>query len=359
MKVYSFLLSLGLTCKIFAQSTMPQIAPDTAGVYFSKTIQVKDLQRHLFKLASAEMEGRKTATKGQKKAALYLAQEMKRIGLKPANPKNKQNPYLQTFKLERSDWEYSLGSRLSGRRQNTTLVTTENVVGWIEGSDKKDEYIIISGHYDHEGIQEGKIYFGADDNASGVSSILEIAEAFMLAKKAGFTPRRSIVFLLLTAEEVGLLGSRYYADFQPLFPLEKTIVDLNVDMIGRIDKTYTEKQNEEYVYIIGSDKISKELDSIQKAVNQRYTKITLDYTYNDPLHPEMLYYRSDHYNFAKKNIPIIFYFSGLHEDYHQPTDTPEKIHYPKMAKIAQLIFLTAWEIANREERLRIDKKNDK
>ncbi len=359
MKFFYCLCLSFLFTQIFAQSSR-QIASDTAGIYFSKTITEKDLQRHLFKLASAEMEGRKTATKGQKKAALYLAQAMKRIGLKPANPKNKKNPYLQPFKVMISGWHYSLyRSTVESRHEKLPIAETENVVGWIEGTDKKDEFIIISGHYDHEGVQEGKIYFGADDNASGISTILEIAEAFMLAQRAGFSPRRSIVFLLVSAEEVGLLGSKYYADFEPLFPLEKTIVNLNIDMIGRVDENYKKKNIENYVYLIGSDRISTELDSLQRAVNDTYTKIILDYTHNDPLHPEMLYYRSDHYNFAKKNIPIIFYFSGLHADYHQPTDTPEKIRYAKMSKIGQLIFLTAWQIANREQRLRIDKAEKK
>lgn len=356
MKFFYCFWFLFLPALVFSQNSGQAVVSDTAAAYFSKTITEKDLQKHLFKLASAEMEGRKTATKGQKKAALYLANEMKRIGLKPANPKNKKNPYLQPFKVVISGWFYSLhGGVTENNREKLPIAETENVVGWIEGTDKKDEYIIISGHYDHEGVQGGKIYFGADDNGSGTSTILEIAEAFMLAQKAGFSPRRSIVFLLVSAEEVGLLGSRYYADFEPLFPLEKTIVDLNIDMIGRIDKTYEKKKNENYVYLIGSDKVSTELDSLQKAVNDKYTKIILDYTYNDPSHPEMLYYRSDHYNFAKKNIPIIFYFSGLHADYHQPTDTPEKIRYAKMSKIGQLIFLTAWELANKEQRLRIDK----
>lgn len=323
---------------------------------FARSIQVKDLKKYLYRLASAEMQGRKTATEGQKKAALYLAQTMKKIGLQPANPLNVQNPYWQSFKLTQKQWSYTLYDSLQDN-SSAKIVEAENVVGWIEGTDKKDEFVVVSAHYDHEGIIDGKIYFGADDNASGTSAVLEIAEAFMLAKKAGFPPRRSIVFLLVAGEEVGLLGSRYYTDFEPLFPLAKTIANLNIDMIGRVDDNYLRKKDPNYIYIIGSDVLSVELDSLQRAVNEKYLQIHLDYTYNDPRHPERLYYRSDHYNFAKKNIPVIFYFSGLHSDYHQPTDTPEKINYPKLAKIARLIFLTAWELANKDAPLKLKDSN--
>lgn len=271
----------------------------------------------------------------------------------PANPANRANPFWQTFRLTKTPLGFGLyRSRKDNAREKTEIVETENVVGWIEGTDKKDEFVVITAHYDHEGIINNRTYYGADDNGSGTSVVLEIATAFMQAKKAGFSPRRSIVFMFLTAEEVGLLGSQYYTNFQPLFPLEKTIVNLNVDMIGRIDAKYSSQKQSNYVYLIGSDRISKDLFFLQEKVNQKSLNLILDYTYNAPNHPEMLYERSDHYNFAQKNIPVVFYFGGLHEDYHQPTDTPDKIHYPKTAKIAQLIFLTAWEIANREEKLK-------
>jgi len=341
-----------LFCIGFAQAQN-----DTIAKHFASYIKAENLAKHLYILASDSLQGRKTATEGQKKAARYIAQEMKKMGLKaPHSLQNTQNPYWQSFKVVKTAWRYGLyRSRKDNEREESQTLETENVVGWIEGTDKKDEYIIITAHYDHEGTIGDKIYYGADDNASGTSAVLEIAKTFSEAKKAGFAPRRSIVFMLLSAEEDGLLGSQYYTDFEPIFPLSKTIVNLNTDMIGRIDEKYLLQKRTDYVYLIGSGRLSSDLYQLQEKVNKNSLNLILDYTYDAPNHPEQLYGRSDHYNFAKKGIPIIFYFSGLHEDYHQPTDTPDKIHYPKMAKIAQLIFLTAWEIANREETILLDK----
>jgi Zn-dependent M28 family amino/carboxypeptidase len=172
-----------------------------------------------------------------------------------------------------------------------------------------------------------------------------------LAKKEGHGPKRSMLFMTVSGEEKGLLGSEYYAD-NPVFPLENTVVDLNIDMIGRIDENHAPDSN--YVYIIGSDKLSTELHALSEETNKTYAGIEFDYTYNDENDPNRFYYRSDHYNFAKNNIPVIFYFTGVHEDYHQPTDTVDKIMFQKMEKIARLIFHTAWEIANRDERLKVD-----
>lgn len=329
---------------------------DTTAWHYAQTITAKDLKKHLSTIASDSMQGRMTGSLGQKKAARYLAQEMKRIGLLPAVVKGKDSSYFQKFKVKKAGWGMTLYKESTGKYNPKDVYDTENVIGWIQGSEKKDEYIIISAHYDHVGIENQKIYYGADDNGSGTSAILEIAEAFMLAKKNGNPPKRSIVFMLVAGEEVGLLGSQYYTDSSPVFPLSQTVVNLNTDMIGRIDEKYRQLQNTNYVYLIGSDRLSRELHLLQESVNKQSVNLVLDYTYNDINHPEMLYYRSDHYNFAKKDIPVIFYFSGLHEDYHQPTDTPDKIHYPKMTKIAQLIFLTAWEIGNRTERIKPDRK---
>ncbi len=232
----------------------------------------------------------------------------------------------------------------------------ENVLCYIEGSDPalKDEVVVISAHYDHIGIVNGQINNGADDDGSGTVSTLEIAEAFVQAKKDGKGPRRSVLILNVSGEEKGLLGSEWYAA-NPVFPLENTVVDLNIDMIGREDKKHA---GENYVYIIGSDKLSTELHAISENANKTYSNMILDYTYNDPKDPNRFYYRSDHYNFAKNNIPVIFYFSGVHEDYHKPTDDVEKILFDKMANTAKLIFYTAWEIANRDERLKVDVTND-
>lgn len=233
-------------------------------------------------------------------------------------------------------------------------VNSENVAAIIKGSEKPDEYLVISSHLDHIGITaDGQINNGADDDGSGTVALLEIAEAFKKAADAGQGPKRSVVFLHVTGEEKGLLGSRYYTDFDPIFPLENTVANLNIDMIGRIDPKY--KGNRNYLYLIGSDKLSTELHELSEATNEKYTKIEFDYTFNDENDPNRFYYRSDHYNFAKNNIPIIFYFNGTHADYHKPSDTVDKINYDLLENRARLIFYTAWEVANRDQRLVVDK----
>ncbi len=241
-------------------------------------------------------------------------------------------------------------------KREHTLISAENVLGFIEGSDPKlkDEVVVISAHYDHIGITKGEINNGADDDGSGTVASLEIAEAFMEAKRNGQGPRRSILILNVSGEEKGLLGSEWYSEY-PVFPLEKTVCDLNIDMIGRKDSMHT---TDKYVYLIGSDKLSTDLHRISEECNSRYTKLAIDYTYNDPEDPNRFYYRSDHYNFAKHNVPVIFYFSGVHEDYHKPGDDEHKILYDKMVTIAQLVFVTAWEVANRDEKLKVDVVNE-
>ncbi|WP_452231688.1 M28 family peptidase [Lacinutrix sp. MEBiC02595] len=241
-------------------------------------------------------------------------------------------------------------------KNDVSQFQSENVVAIIKGSEKPEEYIIVSAHLDHEGIKDGEIYNGADDDGSGTVAMLEIAEAFQNAVKNGQGPKRSIVFLHVTGEEKGLLGSRYYADQDPIFPLANTVADLNIDMIGRTDPK-REKTNRNYLYLIGSDKLSTELHDISEAMNTKYCNIDLDYTFNDDNDPNRFYYRSDHYNFAKNNIPVIFYFNGTHADYHKPTDTPDKIEYDLLENRTRLIFYTAWELANRENRITVDKAN--
>lgn len=234
-------------------------------------------------------------------------------------------------------------------------VQSENVVAFLKGSEKPNEYIVISSHLDHVGVnKEGEIFNGADDDGSGTVAMLEIAQAFKAAADAGHGPKRSIVFLHVTGEEKGLLGSRYYTDKDPIFPLSETVANLNIDMIGRIDPE--RKGDRNYIYLIGSDKLSTELHDISEEVNQKYMNIELDYTFNDENDPNRFYYRSDHYNFAKNNIPIIFYFNGTHEDYHQPGDTPDKINYDLLENRSRLVFLTAWELANRDARIIVDKE---
>lgn len=230
-----------------------------------------------------------------------------------------------------------------------------NVIGFIEGTDPylKNEFIFVTAHYDHLGKVDDVIYHGADDNGSGTAGVMTIAKAFQDAKLKGIGPKRSVVCMLVSGEEKGLLGSKFYVD-NPLFPLLQTVVDINIDMIGRIDEKHA--GNGDYIYVIGSDRLSTELHRVNEKVNKQYTKLELDYRYNAKDDPNHYYERSDHFNFAEKGIPSIFYFNGTHADYHRPTDTSEKIDYQALAKRAQLAFHTAWEIANMPIRISVDVK---
>ena len=248
---------------------------------------------------------------------------------------------------------YTANVMLSFNKTITNLESS-NVLGFLEGSDLKDQYVFITGHYDHLGKRDTVIWYGADDDGSGTVSVLEIAEAFAKAKAAGKGPRRSMVFMTVSGEEKGLWGSAYYGN-HPAYPLDKTTVDLNIDMIGRVDATRKQGDSMNYVYVVGDDKISSDLKIISEDVNKKNTKLELDYKFNDPKDPNRIYFRSDHYNFAQKGVPIIFYYDGmLGADYHRPTDTPDKIYYDLMAKRAKLVFYTAWDMANRNDMLKRD-----
>lgn len=459
---------------------------------YAKTITAADLKKHLYIVAGADMEGRETATEGQRKAAAYIENEFRRIGLQPGNNGsyyqyfnvyqdslvaahlevngqpfvldkdfnlNIANSTASTLRFSEVVWlgqastdsvkNMNLAGRLvimaapatggnraamnaqymalmnkgvagilsvsnnyprsmiAGRKGNQVLhqfrrsispqqftisenvarailksdydlakanpahikaypaqvlldvekaITTlqsSNVIGLLPGTDLKDEYLVITAHYDHEGKRgDSVIYYGADDDGSGTVSVIELAEAFAKAKAEGKGARRSIVFMTVSGEEKGLWGSDHYGR-NPVFPLEKTTANLNIDMIGRIDPKRKQGDSTNYVYVVGDDKLSTELRLISEAANKN-TKLELDYKYNDPNDTERIYYRSDHYNFAKHGVPIIFYFNGTHADYHRPTDTPDKINYPLMAKRAQLVFFTAWEMANRDQMVKRD-----
>jgi hypothetical protein len=236
-------------------------------------------------------------------------------------------------------------------------VKAVDVLGFLPGTDLKDEVLVFSAHYDHIGLTTSgadKVNNGADDDGSGTTGILEIAKAFTEAKKDGHGPRRSILFLGNVGEEKGLLGSEYYTD-HPVFPLANTITDLNIDMIGRVGFDYIGKPDSaNYVYTIGSAMLSKELHQVNEDANNKYIHIVQDYKYDDPNDPNRFYYRSDHYNFAKHGVPIIFYFNGVHADYHQPGDEVSKINFPLLAKRAQLVYYTGWELANRDKRPAVD-----
>ncbi|WP_113664030.1 M28 family peptidase [Pedobacter nanyangensis] len=238
----------------------------------------------------------------------------------------------------------------------------ENVLGFLEGSDAKlkHEVLVVTGHYDHIGLElnpnaPDKVNNGADDDGSGTTGVLMLAEAFAKAKKAGKGPKRSILFMTVVGEEKGLLGSEWYSE-NPVFPIANTITNLNIDMIGRGDDGRPGDNN--FVYIIGSNMLSDDLDRIGKKANADYVNIVLDEKYNNRTDPNQFYYRSDHYNFAKFGIPVIFYFNGVHKDYHQPGDEVSKIDFPMLAKRAQLVYYTAWELANAEKRPVVNKNED-
>tara|TARA_B100001057_G_scaffold472582_1_gene536023 strand:+ start:448 stop:1488 length:1041 start_codon:yes stop_codon:yes gene_type:complete len=342
-KILFMLFPLGLFAQVNTSSDT------THKLKYANTIVVEDLQRHLIILAGDPLQGRETGKAGQKMAANYIANFFKEIGIPPY----RNNSYFQKFKVKTikrfGKWKWNKKS-VKQKRLNNNYIKGENIIGFIKGSDLKDEIVVITAHYDHLGIKDSLIYNGADDNGSGTVAIMEIAEAFMLAKKEGKGPRRSILIMPVSAEEKGLLGSKYYVE-NPIYPLENTIVNLNVDMIGRIDDYH---YNSNYIYLIGSDRLSTELHDISEAVNDKYINLELNYKYNDEDDPNRYYYRSDHYNFAKNNIPVIFYFNGIHDDYHKPSDTIDKINFPKIEKISRYIFLTAWELANREERPKLN-----
>ena len=321
---------------------------------FAKTITEKDLKKHLYTYASDEFEGRNTGSKGQKKAVEYLRNFYIQNDIKPGDP---DKDYFQKMTLNIS-------------RGDEGNVDSENVIAIIEGSEKPEEYLILTAHLDHVGYGrtgsrlrksyvgeiKDRIHNGADDDGSGTVAMLEIAQAFKQASKKGKGPKRSIIFLHVTGEEKGLLGSAYYSD-NPIYPLSKTVANLNLDMIGRIDPT-RKGDKREYIYIIGSDHDSQDLHNISEQTNLQTVNIDLDYRYNAKDDPQRFYYRSDHYNFAKKGIPIIFYFSGTHEDYHLPSDTPDKINYDLLELRSKLIFYTAWNIVNREQRVILDPKTE-
>lgn len=484
-----------------------QKAPDPQ--QYAATITSADLSKHLYIVAGAEMEGRETATEGQRKAAAYIENYFKSLGLKPANngsyqqsypvyrdelaaselslngktfepnkdyvpfpqwnnnatsyfsevvfvghgivdkeiddysglnvsgklvimldgapssykpsvqgfrsasstygkitaarnkgaagvliggtgfPRkpavNSGNQYTSIYKAEQypntfivsdnaatsivgADWtawkEAGKANKVSGKitKANVKLsyqkkieeLSSSNVLAYVEGSDKSDEWLIITAHYDHLGKRGDVIYYGADDDGSGTVGVLEIAEAFAKAKADGKGPRRNVLFMTVSGEEKGLWGSEYFSN-NPSVPMDKVTADLNIDMIGRTDTERMTGDTLNYVYVVGDDKLSTELKPISEGVNNKYTKMVLDYKFNDPNDKNRIYYRSDHFNFARVGVPIIFYYDGmLQSDYHKPTDTPDKINYLLLAKRAQLVFHTAWEMANRDDLLKRD-----
>ena len=330
------LLVVSLSCTSQKNSVL-----DVSPTEYMKSITSQDLKKHLYIVASDEMQGRETGSAGQKKAGEYLI--------------NQYKTNTVSFPKGATDFYQKVPASFLNAIRNDNLPDSENIWAFIEGSEKPNEVIVISAHYDHIGIKNGEIYNGADDDGSGTVALLEIAQAFSIAKKEGHGPKRSILFLHVTGEEHGLLGSSYYSQ-NPLFPLANIITDINIDMIGRHDAFHNDSSN--YVYLIGSDYLSSDLFTICEDANKNYVNLFLDYKYNDKTDPNRFYYRSDHYNFAKNGIPSVFLFTGVHADYHKATDEVDKIEFDALAKRTQLAFTIAWELANRENRPVVDKSGN-
>lgn len=323
------------SCKT-AQTTTKDNSDPTK---YLNSISEKDLKKMLYVVASDEMEGRETGSAGQKKAGLYMIEQYKNSGI--------------SFPKGATDYYQHIPAAFLNAKRNQNLPDSENIWAYIEGSEKPDEVLVISAHYDHVGVKNGEVYNGADDDGSGTVAVIEMAKAFAKAKKEGHGPKRSILFLHVTGEEHGLHGSRYYSE-NPLFPIANTISDINIDMIGRRDVEHAKTNN--YVYVIGADRLSSDLHNAVVAQNEKYIKMDLDFKFNDPKDPNHFYERSDHYNFAKHGIPSVFLFNGVHEDYHKQGDEPEKIEYDALTQRTKLAFVIAWDLANRENRPVVDKK---
>jgi Zn-dependent M28 family amino/carboxypeptidase len=336
MKNLTYLTTLFVifSCGTEAQKTV---------VDYAESITETELKTHLYTYASDEFMGREAGTEGETLAINFLKDYYKSTGVSGGSTEGSYFQEMTVF----------------DRSGNS--IDSYNVLAFIQGSDKANEVLVITSHLDHIGIEaDGQINNGADDDGSGTVAMMEIAEAFLQAKEDGNGPRRSVLFLHVSAEEKGLLGSKYYTD-NPIYPLTNTVANLNIDMIGRVDNLHIEQPD--YIYLIGSDILSDDLHDVSEKANQDYVGLTIDYRYNDPTtlvyefgrwRENRYYYRSDHYHFVKNNIPAIFYFNGTHKDYHAPTDTVEKINYALLEKRTRLIFHTAWEIVNRDERLALN-----
>jgi Zn-dependent M28 family amino/carboxypeptidase len=287
--------------------------------------------------------------------AFYLFQAEKQSGTQIFNRATSGEP-VEPFELN------------PGKKMNFTIavktetVYTQNVVAVLEGSDPvlKDEYVALGAHYDHEGIgtpvNGDSIFNGADDDGSGTVAILAMAETM----SHGVHPKRSILFVWHCGEEKGLWGSRYITEY-PIIPLGHIVAQFNIDMIGRSKKEGdTNPANRELtgpgeIYVIGSKMLSTELGDVSEAVNRSYLNLSFNYKFDDPNDPSRYFYRSDHYSYARKGIPIIFYFNGAHADYHRRTDSVEKIDFQKMEKVTRTVYATVWEVANAPSRLKVDK----
>lgn len=378
----ALILLLTFILPTFAQKA---IKIDSNARKTAENITATQMKDYLYFIASDEMEGRDTPSRGLDTTAKFIALNLSRWGFKPAGD---DGTFFQTIGLKRNlpptpapsasptptatparrmrPFSFNLNEKYNPATMNgADYVKTQNVVAIWEGSDPvlKNEYVAVGAHYDHVGTNpnapgEDKIWNGADDDGSGTTGVLAIAEALAKSEKR---PKRSILFVWHCGEEKGLWGSAYFNKY-PTVDVSKVIAQLNIDMIGRSKKAgdvnpkNKELSGENEIYVIGSKMMSTRLGEITDEINKSYLKMNYNFLYDDPKDPNRFFFRSDHFNYAVNGIPIAFWFDGVHEDYHGAGDSPDKIDYAKMEKVARTIFLTMWELADAKERPKVDRQ---
>jgi hypothetical protein len=333
MRRSGFLTLIAVLCGVGACAPTPGATSQpisTGDRIGAESITAEDMYGRIYFLASEALQGRDTPSPGLEAAAAYLVSEHRRMGLEPAG---EQETFYQRYPFRPRQGR--------GAGPDGTVSFPPNVVAVLRGSDPqlRDEYVVLSAHFDHVGIGRpvagDSIFNGADDNASGTAALLEVAKAFSSLPER---PRRSVIFLHVSGEEHGLLGSRWYSD-NPTVPIGSIVANVNADMISR--------NAPDTIVVIG--KGYSTLGTVVNAAGARHPELGL--TVADDLWPnERFFYRSDHFNFARLEIPSLFFFSGVHEDYHRPSDTVERIDADKAARVARLIFHTVQDIANEPAR---------
>lgn len=327
---------------------------------YANSITEDILKKHLSIVASDGFEGRFSGLAGENKTIDYLRTFYKKNHIEPL-PKTKDY-------LEHVPKDYIYGVFVSPYLYPLKADNgAHNLIAYIEGAEKPGEFVVVTAHMDHMGNPQRTVplmfnqrtvgvHNGADDNGSGTVAIMLMAKAFQEAAAQGLRPRRSLVFAHFTAEELGLIGSRYFVNEGKLIEAKAIVANVNLDMVGMNSDNIKYNQDDNYVYVIGSDKSSTELKQLQNRVNAETVKMDLDYSRDDASHKDNTFARSDHYNFALKNIPVVLYHSGLHSTYHTIHDDAEHIAYKALMRRTQLAFYTTWEIANKPERLKVDKQ---
>ncbi|WP_338871016.1 M28 family peptidase [Spirosoma sp. SC4-14] len=316
------------------------------------------LKQHVFALADDSLQGRETGTPSQLTAARYCVKSFRKSHLLAVfrvdsvrgsfyQPFYFTSTTLALFKPRpgQTPVMYKKGELLPApvtAKDSAQVLQGHNVAGFILGTDRKQEIVVISAHYDHVGRIGGRVFPGADDNASGTATVLSVASVFDSLAQQGIRSRRSILFVLFSGEENGLLGSTYFVNNSPI-PITQLVGNLNTDMIGRIDNKH--RKHPDYCYLITGSENSR-LRRLAEQANKQSVRIELDYEHDTEDDPKQYFSRSDHYNLAKLGVPVLFFTDGEHPDYHQPSDKPEKIEFDLLAKRATLIFQTAWLMAN-------------